>query len=361
MRSHALTRAFSLAAVAIGVACGPAHAGTVATQNACLYSFSAEYRNQQVTLSGVGSPAGATAGAIATLSGASLSAQLPPSLPEQGYELGIFTAGYNAVPSKVWVAIAAANAAPATRVQQLTVEASTTIVVDSGGNFVSGTPIVVTIPIPDTTWTVTGAGPVSFSQAGPGTLPGLPVGVDDKVVPVSGSIVVKPQLANLRFVLDCQPGSTAPPYQAMTPAIASPFAALEAAAPVPPVPPPPPPPPLPPPPIAAKQLPRVASTKLTRLGGRVGVAISCPAGLAACKGRVSVRSQAPVRIGAKRERIAIAARKTYDVPAGKQRTVRLSLTPAARRLLRSRARLGVRVTLDPSSGADVTRTLTLHR
>ena len=134
------------------------------------------------------------------------------SLPQTGYALGIFSPGYNAIPSRVWIAIAATNAVPAVQVRELSVVASTTIVVDGGGEFVSGTPIVVTIPIPDTTWTVAADGPVTFSQAGPGTLPQLPVGVDDALVAVTGSIVVKPQLANLRFVLDCQPGSTVAPY-----------------------------------------------------------------------------------------------------------------------------------------------------
>jgi len=358
MRSHALTRAFSLAAVAIGVACGPAHAGTVATQNACLYSFSAEYRNQQVTLSGVGSPAGAPVGGVATLSGASLSAQLPPSLPQQGYELGIFSAGYNAVPSKVWVAIAAVNATPATRVHELSVTASTTIVVDAGGNFVSGSPIVVTIPIPDSTWTVAAAGPVTFAQAGPGTLPGLPVGIDDKVVPVSGSIVVKPQLANLRFVLDCQPGSTASPFTSFTAAVAAPFAALEAAAPLPPVAPPPPPPP---PPAVSAAVPalRIVSVKLERARRRVAIRIACSPGSSSCTGRAFART-ARLR-GAAPPFRKLTGRGRFAVPAGATRTVRLALTTAGRRLLRTHRTMRVRVTLDSDRGTDVSRTLTFKR
>ena len=76
------------------------------------------------------------------------------------------------------------------------------------------------IPIPDTTWTVTGDGPVAFSQAAAGSLPSLPVGLNDQLVPVAGSIVVKPKLANLRFVMDCQPGSTVAPFKTFTPALA---------------------------------------------------------------------------------------------------------------------------------------------
>ena len=134
-----------------------AEAGTLTATNACLYSVNGEYRDQAVTLGGVGSPRDAAAGATATLSGAYISAKLPPSLPKTGYDLGVFKAGRNPIPSRVWIAIAAANATPATQVRELSVTASTTIKVATSGRFVSGTPIVVRIPIADTTWTVSGS------------------------------------------------------------------------------------------------------------------------------------------------------------------------------------------------------------
>jgi hypothetical protein len=353
MRPHvwtSLTIAVGVLALAV-----PAHAGTVTTANACLYSFNNEYRNQLVTLGGSGSPLDAPAGTVATLSGASISAALPPSLPQTGYELGIFQPGVNAIPSQVWVAIAAANAEPATQVQELSVTASTTIAVDGAGAFVSGTPIVVTIPIPDTTWTVAGTGPVTFAQAPAGTLPNLPVGVGDQVVPVTGSIIVKPKLASLRFVLDCQPGSTVAPFTSFTPAAAQPFATLETEQPVAPVAPPPPPA------APAKATPRVASTKLKVAGRRVGVAIACPTGGPICRGRIALRSVAPVRSGGRKRVLAVSPGAGYSVAAGRQRTVRLTLSRAARRLMRTRRTLRVRVTLTPASGPAVKRDLTLQR
>jgi len=355
MKPHLPRSAIALVTVIGALVAIPAHGATVTQTNACFYNVNEEYRNQLVTLSGVGSPAGAPAGAIATLSGASLSAQLPPSLPEQGYETGIFHSGYNEVPSRVWVAISATNAIPATQYRELNTIASTTITTQGGdtGEFVSGTPIEVTIPIPDTTWTVAAAGPVTFAQAGPGTLPSLPVGNSDAMKAVKGSIVVKPKLAGLLFVMDCQPGTTSAPFTSVVPALGQPFAALDAAAPVPPVP--------PPPPAAKPPKPRVASKALKLLGGRVGVVVGCPAGKASCKGRLVLRSLAPVRLGARRAVLGVTARRSYTVPAGRTKTLRLALTPAARRVMRTRKRLGLRVTLQPSAGANVTRILTLTR
>ena len=356
VRMHALTL---VAGIAVTLAAVPAHAATVTTKNACLYSFNSEYRDQLVTLTGSGSPAGAPAGATATLSGASISAQLPLSLPQTGYALGIFSPGYNAIPSRVWIAIAASNAVPAVQVRELSVVASTTIVVDGGGEFVSGTPIVVTIPIADTTWTVAADGPVTFAQAAGGTLPRLPVGVDDALVAVTGSIVVKPQLANLRFVLDCQPGFTAAPYTGFTPAAAQPFATLDAAAPVPPV-------AVPPPPAAAEAAPapklRVLSARSGVRGGRIALAVFCPKGTAACRGHVSVRSLVKVREASRRQHVTVVKRRAYSVPAGTTRTLRLPLTRAGRHYAANVFRtMRVLAKLEPRRGRVVTRVLTLDR
>ena len=326
----------------------PAGAATVTTTNACLYSVNNEYRDQLVTLGGAGSPRDAAPGVTATLSGAYISATLPPSLPKTGYDLGIFKTGLNTIPSRVWVALAAANATPATQVRELSVTASTTIKVAASGTFLSGTPIVVRIPIPNTTWTVAEGGPVAFSQAGPGLLPSLPVGLNDQLVPVAGSIVVKPKLANLRFVMDCQPGSTVAPFQTFTPALAAPFATLEADSPLPPA-------------SATAVAERVASAKLKRLGARVAVRIACPAGGATCRGAIALRSVVAVRVDGRARILTVALPATYSVRAGASKTVRLTLSRAARMLLRSRPTLRVRTTLTPSAGKAVKRDLTLHR
>ena len=167
----------------------------------------------------------------------------------------------------------------------------------------------MTIPIPDSAWTVSGGGPVVFSQAPPGSLPNLPVGVSDAVVPVSGSIVVKPQLSGLRLVLDCQPGTTEPPFTTFAPAAASPFAALEADAPVAAV-------TAPALTIPPRSKPSFASTKLKVRAGRADVAIACTKGASSCIGRVTLKSASAVRVGGRTRVLQVAPGVSYSVPPG---------------------------------------------
>lgn len=339
----------------------PARAGTLTSPNACLYSFNNEYRDQPITLGGSGSPLGAPAGAVAVLSGASVSARLPETLPRQGYELGVFSPGLNLVPSRVWVALRGAGLAPASQVFALTVTASTTITVDAGGNFVSGTPIEVTVPIPDSSWTVTGAEPVAFSQAGAGALPPLPVGIDNAVVPVAGSIVVAPKLADLRFVLDCVPGVTSADRKSYSAVDAAAFATLEAPAPVAPAAPTPSPSARAPAATPKAARPTVASTRLRALGGTVAVAVACPARATPCRGRLSLRSVARLRSGGRLRQVSVAVPGTYAVAPGSRRTTRLRLSSAARALLRAGGAMRVRVTLVTTSHPPVSTTLRLSR
>jgi hypothetical protein len=59
--------------------------------------------------------------------------------------------------------------------------------------------------------------------------------------------------------------------------------------------------------------------------------------------------------------VTVAAARAYSVPAAGRRTVQLPLTAPARRVLRTRRALRVRVTLDPGDGTSVNRVLTLTR
>ena len=108
--------------------------------------------------------------------------------------------------------------------------------------------------------------------------------------------------------------------------------------------------------VAGKPKARIASTKLRRLGARVGIAIACPAGADACRGRVSLRTA--LRSGGRI--LTLAPPATYDVAAGATQTVRLTLNPIGRKRL-AREALRTRVTLTPASGVPVKRDLTLQR
>ena len=327
------------------VLAAPAHAGSLTTTNACLYSVNGEYRDQAVKLSGVGSPRDAAAGATATLSGGSISAALPASLPKTGYDLGIFKAGLNQIPSRVWLAIAAANATPATQVRELSVTASTTIKVNAAGAFVSGTPIVVTIPIPNTTWTAAGTGPGRLlpGRAGHAAHPaGRPQRRARRRSPAASS--------SSRSSPTCASSWTASPARTAAPFKSSP-------------------------PPRRRRSPRSRPTSRSspasrrrgsprrssrRSAARVGISIACPAGADACKGRVSLRSALALRVtGAACSRSR--RRRRYNVAAGATKTVRLTLNPIARKRLAERRTLRTRVTLTPASGVPVKRDLTLQR
>ena len=318
-------------------------AGTVTTTNACLYSVNGEYRNQPVTLSGVGSPRDAAAGAIATLSGASLvGAAAAVAARRQGYELGIFTAGLQPDPvarlgrdrRRERDPGDAGPRAERDRVDDDQVERLRRA-------FVSGTPIVVTIPIPDTTWTVAGTGPVAFSQAGPGTLPSLPVGINDEVV--AGQRQHRRQAEArqpaLRHGLPARHDRGA--VQDLDARAGRAVRGARGA-------------PVPPSRRRRRQPPpkRARSPRRSSSGsrvGRVGVAIACPAGLDACKGRVALRSRAPLRVGTARAVLDRSRRRDATrVAAGAHEDRAAAAERRPRALLRTRRTLRLRVTLTPA-------------
>ena len=104
----------------------------------------------------------------------------------------------------------------------------------------------------------------------------------------------------------------------------------------------------------AGAVPTVRSSKLSFRGGRVSVALACPAGGATCTGTARVRT-------AKGKRVTIASGR-YSVSAGKAKTLKLESTASGRSLLRRSKAVRVRVEADPSgAGSTRTKTLTLRR
>jgi hypothetical protein len=59
--------------------------------------------------------------------------------------------------------------------------------------------------------------------------------------------------------------------------------------------------------------------------------------------------------------LTVTVPRAYRVPAGAQRTVQLTLSAAARRVLAARRSLRVRVALAPAAGDDAARILDLTR
>ena len=91
------------------------------------------------------------------------------------------------------------------------------------------------------------------------------------------------------------------------------------------------------------------------------VLVVCPAGTGTCTGRLALRSVAPVRIAGRARILLVGPAARYSVAAGATKAVRVTLSRAARTLLRTRRTLRVRTTLTPTGGTAVKRDLTLNR
>jgi hypothetical protein len=321
----------AIAAVPSGAA-----AATATTTNACNWSVDGVWRNLDITLRGTGVPNPVAPGGGVGLRSVSVGARLPDWVPEYGYNFGLLKAGYNELPSRVWVAIAAGGATGAAHVYEMPVTASTTITVDDEARFVSATPIDVSIPLPDTAWTAQASGEMTFRQAPAGALPPLPVGNGGATVAVSGSVFIYTTIGgSTRLTLDCQPGRGNAAGDGLTPATAAPFETIpigtSGGAPKPPVP----------------ALP-AGALRVTARG--VPVRLACPAGGPDCEGTA--------RLSASGRRIA---QRPYSVPAGRRETVRLRLTAAGARLMRGRERAQVRLeAVPPAPGTAATRRLSLR-
>jgi hypothetical protein len=192
----------------------PASAGTQTTNNACFSNATATYSDLPWTLAGTSAPNPATlGGGDVTLSGSSVSVEIPATLLIAGYNLGLLTVGTNNIPTVVYVARAASNATPATQVDNFSVVATTTITDPDGTPGTgdeSATPLSVNEPLPNYVVTPSG-GSINWAQAAPGTLPLLPAGVaGNAAVQPNGSLFASASVAGglIRANFDCFPGNT---------------------------------------------------------------------------------------------------------------------------------------------------------
>jgi hypothetical protein len=321
----------AMLACALLMPVSPASAGTLTTQNSCKWS-DGYWRHLDVDLTGTSAPSPAAPGSGVNLTAASVHIRLPEYLASAGHGLQILKAGENEIQARAWIAIAAPGTPQGAQVFALQTVARTTITEDASGNYVSSTPIDVTVPLADSAWTV-GSAPVAFAQAGAGSLPQVPAGASGGLIQPTGSAFISATIGtgSLRLNIDCQPGTgegTTPP----TPAAAGAFetVGLDAGAPV-----------ITPPALRAPVL-TLRTTKLKRTGKRIKLALACAG--APCKGVASTGST--------------AKKVPYSLAAGGRRTLTLTLTNRALATLEKKSLL-VTVKITNQGGKTLSKKLRL--
>ena len=325
----------TLATVGALVAAAPASAGTLSTQNSCQWNYDNVWRHLNVDLSGVASPNPAAPGSGTTLTQTSVHVRIPDYLIEYGHGFQILKAGENEIRAKAWVAIEGPGTPQSVVVHQLETVARFTITENANGDYVSNTPVDVTVPVRDTAWTV-GTSALGFRQAGAGSLLGIPAGAGGGVIDARGSAFIRMELGSLAMTADCQPasgeGAAAP-----APFTAGAFETVTIDAGATPVP-------------APKAIPAVSlrTTSLKAKGRRVKVALSCTA--ADCKGALTLKA------GTK----SVAAKKPYSMKSGTRQTVTLTLTKSAQKALKHKQAQKVTLRITATGGKTITKQFTLR-
>jgi hypothetical protein len=317
------------------VPASPAAAGTLTTTNACLWSFDGFWRDQAVDLAGTGTPAPVAPASGVALTAASVHARLPDWVGSIGANTGLLKPGENEIPTKVWVALAGDGLTPGVQVLALETIVRTTVTEQPDGSYTS-TPIDVPIPLPDTAWATAGEGTAAWRQAGPGTLPTVAGGNGGANVTPKGSVFISSTFSGGGALqLDCQPGTAPRDGKSFTGVAAAPFEAVpvKAGAPVTPLP--------------TIKTPVVALKSAKLAGKRVSLALACAG--AACKGAVTLKYAGG----------SVARKTTYSLAAGAKKTLKLSLTAAAKRALKRKGSLRVQVKVTTDGGKTVSKTLRL--
>jgi len=216
-----LLLAAAMAGVLALAAPAPASAATAVVPNACRYSIDNLYRDMPLEITTTAAvlpdaryptPGDVVAGQTVRSSAGTFDVELPQYLAPFGYALGLLRPGANTVQAKVWVAVRGTNTRERVRVVgPVDISATTTISVDPADDnrFSSATPWSYAAPtLPSFDWLAVG-GDVNIGQAGPGTLPALPVGPGGTSRPIAGSAVIQLLFSTgASLYLDCQPGVT---------------------------------------------------------------------------------------------------------------------------------------------------------
>ena len=327
-----------LGASLVLIPAAPASAGTLTTQNSCRWSYDSIWRHLNVDLSGVASPSPVAPGSGVRLTQAAVRAVLPEYLAEIGYNSQILNEGVNEIPAKVWLAVEAPGTPQGTQTFALETVARTTITAP-GGVYQSSTPIDVTIPVPDSTWTAPTSA-IGFRQAGAGALGRIPAGTNGTQVTALGSAYISASVGSVRMNIDCQPASgegTDPP----APATAGAFETVQIDPGAPVVFPAPTP-------AAKKPSLTLRTSKLKRAGKRVSLALACAD--APCEGTMTAKYAGGTAAKSVKYTLAAGARKTY----------KLTLSAKALKSLKRKSLLvSVKITTD--GGTTVSKKLRLKK
>lgn len=339
--------------VAAAALAAPAPAAQTVAQNACFYSLDGFWRNLDVRVAGSASPVYVPPGAGFKLTGTAAAAAFPNWIPEYGFNLGFLQGSpegaRNVVPAEVWVAVAGRGSAQGVQVVRSAVNAETTVTTDASGEiFKSATPLAVTVPFGDTTWTAptTAGAPVSFEQAPAGTLPSIDgVNGGASVVP-RGSLFIRAALSKgTVFDLDCQPGRGSTDGTTFSTGPVSPFEVAYVdpnavptgiAA-----------PPLASPPIVLR------STVLRPNARRTSTSLKVRnSGGTLARGQVKVTtvSKQRLRKGGPKRAVLVQDWADYTVPAGAQQTLTLKLSKNLRTVLRSKKLVKLQIATRAETG-----------
>ncbi|MDA0174621.1 hypothetical protein OJ998_36320 [Solirubrobacter taibaiensis] len=323
-----------LAAVGALVAAAPASAGTITQPNACFWSIHSRWEQQNIDWAGTATPNPLAPGSGATLTGTSAHVRLPDWVTTYG---DFFNAGVNELPTKVWIALTGENTVQGVQVVALDTVARTTVTDNPDGTR-SMTPIEVTVPLPDTAWTAGVVGAAAFRQAGPGTLPPVPVGRDGANVTPKGSVFIATATpGGVPIQLDCQPGQPVNDRLAVAPVGAGNFESVPVQAGAVAIP-------------APKAVPALSlrTTALKAKGRQIKVALSCTA--ADCHGALTLKA------GSK----SVAAKKSYSMKSGARQTVTLTLTKSAQKALKQKQSRKVTLRITATGGKTITKQFTLR-
>ena len=113
-------------------------------------------------------------------------------------------------------------------------------------------------------------------------------------------------------------------------------------------------------PVAKAPAGRIVSSRLTASrGGRIELRLACPQGSSTCRGTIGVKSAAKIKLGKRSKIVTLTRPARYTLAPGKQRIVTLSLSKDGRAAFKRTRSIAARVQLKTSAGVTATRRITV--